>query len=249
MMTDVLGRSVNNLIIPGCQCARLERIATGRESEGARVLIDAVLRRLFPVIGRRPAPAAALSWILKPLSPGECRMRFMMLSLLVGCMAVTCAGNADATSWTSAKIPGEQNRAVQGCADDARNPGDWFCIVVRCDQPRAPLSLYFSAPGPDIHGDIKLVIDEDTFAVSVPASLKSPLALSTRAEAFPGALIEAMKAGSTVLVQGSHLQSPYNRISLQNSRQAIEGIEWACARPYPSAARFWRRLTRSFRFF
>jgi hypothetical protein len=176
-------------------------------------------------------------------------MRFMMLSLLIGGMAVTSGGNADATSWTSAKIPGEQNRAVQGCADDARNPGDWFCIVVRCDQPRAPLSLYFSAPGLDIHGDIKLVIDEGTFAVSVPASLKSPLPLSTRAEAFPDALIEAMKAGSMISIQGSHLQPPYNRISLQNSRQAIERIEWACARPYPSAARLWRRITRSLPFF
>jgi len=58
-----------------------------------------------------------------------------------------------------------------------------------------------------------------------------------------------MKAGSAISVQGSHLQSPYNRISLQNSRKAIERVEWACARPYPSAARFWRRLTRSLRFF
>src|SRR5262249_32467919 len=129
------------------------------------------------------------------------------------------------------------------------NPGDWFCIFVRCDQPRSPLTLHFSTPGPDIHGDIKLVIDEDTFAVSVPASLKSSLPLSTRAQALPDALIEAMKAGSAISVQGSHLQSPYNRISLQNSRKAIERIDWACARPYPSAARFWRRLTRSLRFF
>jgi len=176
-------------------------------------------------------------------------MRFAMPSLLIGCMALALAGDAHATSWTSAKFPGEQDRAVQGCADDAQNPGDWFCIFVRCDQPRSPLTLHFSTPGPDIHGDIKLVIDEDTFAVSVPASLKSSLPLSTRAQALPDALIEAMKAGSAISVQGSHLQSPYNRISLQNSRKAIERIEWACARPYPSAARFWRRLTRSLRFF
>ncbi len=158
-------------------------------------------------------------------------------------------GNAHATTWTSAKFPGEQDRAVQGCADDAQNPGDWFCIFVRCEQPRSPLTLHFSTPGPDIHGDIKLVIDDDTFAVSVPTSLKSALPLSTRAQALPDALIEAMKAGSAISVQGSHLQSPYNRISLQNSRKAIERIEWACARPYPSAARFWRRLTRSLPFF
>jgi hypothetical protein len=176
-------------------------------------------------------------------------MRFAMLSLLIGCMALALVGNAHATSWTSAKFPGEQDRAVQGCADDAQNPGDWFCIFVRCEQPRSPLTLHFSTPGPDIHGDIKLVIDEDTFAVSVPASLKSALPLSTRAQALPDAVIEAMKAGSAISVQGSHLQSPYNRISLQNSRKAIERVEWACARPYPSAARFWRRLTRSLRFF
>jgi hypothetical protein len=83
----------------------------------------------------------------------------------------------------------------------------------------------------------------------VPTSLKSALPLSTRAETMSDALIEAMKAGSAISVQGSHLQSPYNRISLENSRKAIERIEGACARPYPSAERFWRRLTRSLRFF
>jgi hypothetical protein len=175
-------------------------------------------------------------------------MRLVMLNLLIGCMALALAGKADAASWTSAKIPGEQDRAVQGCADDLQNPGDWFCIFVRCDRPRS-LSLYFSTPGPDIHGDIKLVVDKDSFAVSVPTSLKSALPLSTRAQAVPDALLEAMKAGSMISVEGSHLQSPYNRISLQNSRQAIERIEWACARPYPGAAGFWRRITRSLGFY
>jgi hypothetical protein len=83
----------------------------------------------------------------------------------------------------------------------------------------------------------------------VPASLKSPLPLSTRAEALPYAAVDAMKAGDMVLVEGSHVQAPYNRISLENSRKAIERLEWVCARPYPSAAKFWRRLTRSLRFF
>src|SRR5204863_3428423 len=106
-------------------------------------------------------------------------MRLQFLSLLIGCMSLAEMAAAQATSWTSAKFPGEQNRAVQGCADDARNPGDWFCIFIRCDKPGSPLSLYFSAPGPDIHGDVKLVIDAHTFAISVPASLKSPLPLST----------------------------------------------------------------------
>jgi hypothetical protein len=176
-------------------------------------------------------------------------MRLMMLPLVIGCMALALPAEAGATSWTSAKVPGEQNRAVQGCAEDAQNPGDWFCIFIRCDRPGSPLSLYFSAPGPDIRGDVKLVIDEDTFAVSVPTSPKSALPLSTRAQATSEALIDAMKAGSTISVEGSHLQPPYNRISLENSRKAIERIEWVCSRPYPSAARFWRRITRSLRLF
>jgi hypothetical protein len=178
----------------------------------------------------------------------ERQMQFTILRLLVGSMGLVLAASAHATSWTSAKFPGEQNRAVQGCADDARNPGDWFCILIRCDKPGSPLSLHFSAPGPDIRGDVKLVIDEHSFAVSVPASLKSPLPLSTRAEALPYALIDAMKAGSAISVQGSHLQAPYNRISLENSRNAIERVEGVCERPYPSVKRFWRRLTRSLRF-
>ena len=176
-------------------------------------------------------------------------MRLLASSLLITCTALALPASAHATSWTSAKFPGEQDRAVQGCADDAQNPGDWFCIFIRCDQPGAPLSLHFSAPGPDVHGDIKLIVDEDTFAVKVPESIKSPLPLSTRAEAMPYALVDAMKAGGTISVQGSHLQAPYNRISLENSRRAIERIEWTCGRPYPSAARLWRRITRSLRFF
>lgn len=176
-------------------------------------------------------------------------MRLTILSLLVGCMGLASTTNAPAASWTSAKIPGEQDRAVQGCTEDPHKPGDWLCIIVRCDQPGAPLSLHFSAPGPDIRGDIKLVIDDDTFAVSVPASTKSALPLSTRAEAMPDALLEAMKAGHVIAINGSHLQSPYNRISLENSRNAIERIEGACMRPYPSAAGFWRRITRGVRFF
>ena len=176
-------------------------------------------------------------------------MRMVMLSVLVGCVGVAPLGNVQAASWTSAKIPGEQNQAVQGCADDPQKAGDWLCIIVRCDQPGSPLSLHFSAPAPDIQGDVKLVIDKDSFAVSVPASLKSPLPLSTRAEAIPDALLEAMKSGSAILIEGSHLQAPHNRISLENSRKAIERIEYGCMRPYPSAASFWRRLARGAGFY
>jgi hypothetical protein len=111
------------------------------------------------------------------------------------------------------------------------------------------MSLHFSALGTDIQGKIDLVVDEDTFAVSVPASLKSSLPLSTRAEAVPDGLLEAMKAGRTISIQGSHLQAPHNQISLENSRKAIESVERACARPYPSAASFWRRISRSVGFY
>ena len=175
-------------------------------------------------------------------------MRLPFLSLLIGCISLAEMATAQATSWTSAKIPGEQNRAVQGCADDAQNPGDWFCIVIRCDRPGSPLSLYVSAPGPDIHGDVKLIVDEQSFSVSLPASLKSPLPLSSRAEALPYAALDAMKAGSAISVQGLHVQAPYNRISLENSRKAIERVEWACEAPYPGPTRFWRRIVRRLRF-
>ena len=119
-------------------------------------------------------------------------MRFSMITLLAGCLALASTGNADAASWTSAKIPGEQDRAAQGCADDPQKPGDWLCIIVRCDQPGSSPSLHFSTSAADIRGDIKLVIDEDTYTVSVPAATKSPLPQSTRAEAMPDALLEAM---------------------------------------------------------
>jgi hypothetical protein len=173
-------------------------------------------------------------------------MRLSTASLLVACMGVTSTAQAQ---WTEAKIPGEQHRTAQGCAGETRNPGDWVCIFVRCDQPGSPPSLHFSTPGPDIQGNIKLAIDDQSFALSVPASPRSPLALSTRAEAVPGDLIEAMKAGGALSIEGTALKPPYNRISLQNSRRAIERAERACARSHPSAAGFWRRMMRSVAFF
>jgi hypothetical protein len=176
-------------------------------------------------------------------------MKLMTLSLVVGCICFPSMAQAQAAPWTSAKFPGEQNRAVQGCASDPQKAGDWLCIFVRCDQPGSPVSLHFSALGPEIQGKFDLVVDEDTFTVSVPASLKSALPLSTRAEAVPDGLLDAMKSGRTISIQGSYLQPPHNRISLENSRKAIERVERACARPYPSAANFWRRLSRSVGFY
>ena len=104
-----------------------------------------------------------------------------------------------------AKIPGEHHRAVQGCAAEVQKPGDWVCIFVRCDEPRTPPSIHFSTSGPGIRGKIKLVIDDVTFTLSVVASSKSALALSTRAEVVPDNLLEAMKAGKVLSIEGTDL--------------------------------------------
>ena len=169
-------------------------------------------------------------------------MRPLTASLLIACMsAFSTSGYAQ---WTDAKIAGEKNRTVQGCAGETRNHGDWACVFVRCDQPGSPPGLYFSTSGPDIHGNIKLVIDDATFALSVSDSPRSPLAFSTRAEVFPADLIEAMKAGSALSIESTDLKPPNNRISLQSSRNAIEQIEQTCARLHPRGASLWRRIRR-----
>jgi hypothetical protein len=151
-------------------------------------------------------------------------MRVVIFGVLVGCFCLDPTGSVKAASWTSAKFPGEQSRAVQGCADNPQKVGDWLCIVVRCDHPGSPLSLHLSVPQPDIEGDIELIIDENIFALSLARSVES-LPLSTRALGVPNGLIDAMKSGHTILIQGSRFQSPYNQISLENSRAAIERVE------------------------
>jgi hypothetical protein len=170
-------------------------------------------------------------------------MRLVMLGVLVGCFCLDPIRSVNAASWTSAKFPGEQSRAVQGCGDNAQNVGDWLCIVVRCDHPGSPLSLHLSVPEPALEGDIELVIDENTFAVSVARSAEA-LPLSTRAVVVPHGLINAMKSGHIIVIHGSRLQSPHNQISLENSRTAIEGVEGACVSPFQGATRFWRRIAR-----
>jgi len=172
-------------------------------------------------------------------------MRYLVAGLLA--MGVGIAPTCGHGQWMEAKIPGEQHRSVQGCAAEVRKPGDWACIFVRCDEPRTPPSLHFSASGAGIRGNIKLVIDDVTFPLSVLASSKSALALSTRAEMVPDNLLEAMKAGKVLSIEGTDLTAPYNRISLENSRKAIEPIEHMCARSRPSAASILRRLARGAR--
>jgi hypothetical protein len=169
-------------------------------------------------------------------------MRLLTASLLIACICVVSTSGY--AQWTDAKIAGEKDRTVQGCASETRNRGDWSCVLVRCDQPGLPPSLYFSTSGSDIHGNIKLVIDDATFTLSVPDSPRSSLAFSTRAEVFPADLMEAMKAGSALSIEGTDLKPPNNRISLQYSRKAIEQIEQTCARSHPSAASLWRRIRR-----
>jgi hypothetical protein len=169
-------------------------------------------------------------------------MRLLTASVLIACVGVfSTPGYAQ---WKDAKIPGERDRSVQGCAAETRHPGDWACVFVRCDQPGSPPSLHFSTSGPDIQGNIKLVIDEATFTLLVPDSPRSPLASSTRAEVFPADVMEAMKAGSALSIEGTDLKPPNNRISLQNSRKAIEQIELTCGRLHRSATSFWRRIRR-----
>src|SRR5215207_4647615 len=124
-----------------------------------------------------PCRAASDRRVRRPVARFRQRgvqMRYLMASVLVACTGIASPAHAQ---WMEAKIPGEQHRTVQGCAAEARKPGDWVCIFVRCDQPGSPPSLHFSTPGPDIQGNIKLVIDDATFTLSVTA--KSPLALST----------------------------------------------------------------------
>src|SRR5437868_5657729 len=72
------------------------------------------------------------------------QMRLFVASVLVaGTGFAPASGHAQ---WTDAKIAGEQHRTVQACAAEARNPGDWVCILVRCDRPGSPPGLYFSTP-------------------------------------------------------------------------------------------------------
>ena len=170
-------------------------------------------------------------------------MRLVMLGVIVGCFCLYPTQSVKAASWTSAKFPGEQSRAVQGCGDNAQNAGDWLCIVVRCDHPGSPLSLHLSVPEPDIEGNIELVTDENTFALSVARSVEA-LPMSTRAVTVPRGLINAMKSGHMIVIHGSRLQPPYNQISLENSRAAIERVEGACASPFQGAARLWQRIGR-----
>jgi hypothetical protein len=170
-------------------------------------------------------------------------MRFYAASFAIVCVGALSISSAQA-QWTEAKIPNEQHRAVQGCAAETQQPGDWVCVLLRCDQPGSPLSLYFSSSKPKIRGNIKLMLDDSSFEVSIGDSSSSQLPFSARAENSPGNLIEAMKSGKILTIEKTELTSPYNRISMQNSRKAIESVERACMRPL-SPARFWRRITRA----
>ena len=170
-------------------------------------------------------------------------MRFCAASFAVVCVGALTISSAQA-QWTEAKIPNEQDRTAQGCAAETRQPGDWVCVLLRCDQPGSPLGLYLSTSKPEIRGNIKLTIDDTSFEVSIGEREKSQLPFSARAETAPGNLIEMMKSGKTLTIENTELAPPYNRILMQNSRKAIESVQRACMRPL-SATRFWRRITRA----
>ena len=102
-------------------------------------------------------------------------MRWSMASVLVAASLSVGSMTPAQAQWTEAKIPDEQQRTAQGCAAESRNPGDWVCVLVRCDQPGAAVSLHFSTPEADIRGKIRLVVDNQSFAVTVPETPKSPL--------------------------------------------------------------------------
>src|ERR1700686_1873801 len=127
-------------------------------------------------------------------------MRFVIFGVLVGCFCLDPIGSVKAASWTSAKFPGEQSRAVQGCADNSQKVGDWLCIVVRCDHPGSPLSLHLSFPEPAFKREIGLVLDENNFALSM-ARLVESLPPTNRTVVGPHGLIDAMKSGHIILIQ------------------------------------------------
>ena len=127
-------------------------------------------------------------------------MKLMALGLVVGCVCFPSMGNAQAVPWTSAKLPGEQNRAVQGRANDRQKAGDWLCIFVRCDQPGSSVSLYFSAKGPDIQAtsNWSLMKTHSPFPCRDPSSQRFP---SLRVlEGCAMVFLDAMKAGRTLSI-------------------------------------------------
>jgi hypothetical protein len=154
-------------------------------------------------------------------------MRTNVLAVcLIPMLSAGSTGTSQALEWTQSSFPGEANRTVQGCADRFTDD-TYVCIFVRCDDD-GKLSLHFTAPGPDIVGDIKLMVDGASFAVSVPRSLKSQLPISSRAETIPPGLLEAMKSGRVMLIQGAKLKRGYDRISLRKARMAIDRVQQKC---------------------
>jgi hypothetical protein len=127
--------------------------------------------------------------------------------------------------WYASKFSGEQNRTAQGCIVGAGS--EYVCVFVRCDEDKS-ISLHFSAPGPDINGNVSLVIDGKSFALSVPDSPPSPLPLASRAESMPAGLLEAMKSGRWMIIEGAGLKPEYKRISLAYARIAIKAVEHEC---------------------
>src|SRR5437763_7701033 len=120
----------------------------------------------------------------------------------------SCLAATRHPEWSASKFPGEQSRTVQGCVVGAGS--EYVCVFVRCDEDKS-IRLHFSAPGPDIYGDVSLVIDGRSYSFSVPHSPPSPLPLASRAESLPAGLLEAMKSGRwmTIECEGAELKPEY----------------------------------------
>jgi hypothetical protein len=59
------------------------------------------------------------------------------------CLHGSCFdGKRSALKLDGSKDTDEQHLTAQGCAQETTNPGDWVCILVRCDQPGPPPSLH-----------------------------------------------------------------------------------------------------------
>jgi hypothetical protein len=79
----------------------------------------------------------------------------LILTMLGTFVCISSATPAPQSGWTRSSFPGEKTRTVQGCVGEG---SDYVCVFVRCDEA-GRFSLHFSAPGPDIDGHIKLVVD------------------------------------------------------------------------------------------
>jgi len=98
-------------------------------------------------------------------------MRLSSASLLVACIALgrwaPGRWRARRPSGRKPRIPrNEQHRTAQGCAGEARNPAMWVLHSRGAATSPARRQVCISRPRSGYPGNIKLVIDNDSFALS-----------------------------------------------------------------------------------